>query len=217
MTSPTTKTLHLFVMINARIDIDTSSSPYKVQRRAWDGQPPALLRQYLNDKNDWMIFCDRIDLLLDSRGGLEEIKAVWMILGVITTVLLLGIIAGIICTIVLIDRQEDGGTLSIILGCLLAGLFLVFAIYFYLMKRLVVDQLRAFALKIDTYCAEIAEKKSNNAVTFRFAMNVNKCKLYWDRDFQCWIDVSTSDPIDLGPSPISDVAQDGHIEMSGQR
>mmetsp|Transcript_24787 Transcript_24787/g.58813 ORF Transcript_24787/g.58813 Transcript_24787/m.58813 type:complete len:206 (-) Transcript_24787:638-1255(-) len=199
-------------MINTRIEVDTSSSPFKVKRNEWEGggRPPALLQPYLSGKNDWLIFCDRIDLFLDSRGGLEEIKAIWMILGVITTILLVGIVAGIIVTAVIVK----GTTLPIVMGCLLAGLFVVFVIYFILMQKLVVKSLRDFAKRVDEYCAEVSQEKSNNAVTFRFQMNVNKCKLYWDRDFKCWIDVSTMDPIELGTGGLPPGAtQENQIEM----
>jgi hypothetical protein len=60
-------------MLNARIEIVTSRSPYKVNRRM-----PTILDQYLTGKNDWMIFCDRIDAMLVV---FEEVKAVWMVLG----------------------------------------------------------------------------------------------------------------------------------------
>lgn len=158
--------------------------------------------------------------MLESRGGLEEIKAAWMILGVVTTILLFGFVAGIITTVVVVD--DDGGKTSpIVLGCLLAGLFTVFTMYFFLMQKLVVDGLRDFTRRIDEYCAEISEQKSNNVVTFRFQMNVNRCRLYWDRDFQCWVEVSTADPIVLSGStsesgPVSAASQpkESHFEIS---
>lgn len=190
-------------MLNARIEIDTKTTPYRVRRGERRGQP-SLLDPYFKDKNDWMIFCDRIDLLLDGRGGLEEIKATWMLLGVVTTILLLGMVVGIICTFMLVDRTEDSGLL---LGCLFGGTFMIFAIYLYLMQMLVVDQLHAFARKVDEYCAELAKKKAQNAVQFRFQRNGNKCTLFFDRDFQVWIDVSTLDPVDLGN-------RDGDVELT---
>jgi hypothetical protein len=175
-------------MLNARIGIDTSGSPYKVNRKR-----STILDPFFPGKNDWFVFCERMDQMLRSY---EEIKAVWMILGVLSTVLLLGIVVGIIVSFVLLkDDQKD--LLGTVAGCLFAALFVVFAGYFFFMNQWVVKPLNEFADKVNNYCAEIAEK-NDNKVEFRFETS-RKCTIFWDSDFKAWIDVTSSEPVDLTP------------------
>ena len=163
------------IMLNTRIEIDTKSSPYKIHR-----QRPAFLDPYFAaDKNSWFIFCERIDSLLAQQ--LEEIKAAWLVLGVVCTILLLGLIVGIVVSFVVVDDKE---TLGIAAGCLFAGLVVVFGGYFFLMSRWVLRPLDAFAQSVDEYCAGVSEKNGNK---------IHIC----DSDFKVWIDVSTSEAIDL--------------------
>jgi hypothetical protein len=171
-------------MLNTRIEIDTTKSPYKVHRKR-----PAFLDPYFQGKNDWFIFCERIDGFLVQ---FEEIKAAWMVLGVICTILLLGLVVGIIVSFVVVKEKNLLGILS---GCLFAGLFVVFVGYFFLMDRWVLRPLDAFAKSVDDYCGEVSEK-NDDKVHFRFDRS-RKCALFWDSDFKVWIDVSTSEAIDL--------------------
>jgi hypothetical protein len=176
-------------MLNARIEIVTTSSPYKVNRRM-----PTILDQYLTGKNDWMIFCDHIDTVLII---FEEIKAVWLILAVISTIICLGLVVGIICAFILVG-DDNQHLLSILLGCLFGTCIVVIASNLYLTQRFVVRPLDEFALQVDTYCAEIAETKTSEEVEFRFERS-RKCSLFWDSDFKAWINVTTSNPVDLNP------------------
>jgi membrane-anchored glycerophosphoryl diester phosphodiesterase (GDPDase) len=172
-------------MLNTRIDIDTKQTPYKINRKR-----PAFLDPCFPGKNDWFIFCERIDgMMLDF----EEIKAVWLLLGVVCTFLLLGIIIGIICVFVLLN--DDSDMLGIAAACLFAALFFVFALYFFLMRVFVLRPLDNFAQEIDDYCAEVAKKKNDKA-KFIFDRS-RKCTLFWGSDFKVWIDVSTSEAVDL--------------------
>ncbi|KAG7369147.1 hypothetical protein IV203_031890 [Nitzschia inconspicua] len=171
-------------MLNNRIEIDSTKSPYKVQRKR-----PAFLDSYFPDKNDWFIFCERIDGLLVQ---FEEIKAAWMVLGVACTILLLGLVVGIVVSFVVVEEKD---LLGILAGCLFAGLFVVFAVYFFLMDRWVLRPLDTFAKTVDDYCAGISEKNGDK-VHFRLERS-RMCALFWDSDFKVWIDVSTSDAVDL--------------------
>ena len=172
-------------MLNSRIEIDTKTSPYKIVRNR-----PAFLDSYFPGKNDWFIFCERIDGML---AEFEEIKAMWTVLGVVCTFLLLGCIIGVVCAFALI--RDDNNLLGIVAGCLFAALFIIFAWYFFMMKQCVLRPLDNFAQKIDDYCAEIS-KKNDDKVKFSFDRS-RKCTLFWDSDFKVWIDVSTAEAVDL--------------------
>mmetsp|Transcript_20540 Transcript_20540/g.33022 ORF Transcript_20540/g.33022 Transcript_20540/m.33022 type:complete len:175 (-) Transcript_20540:376-900(-) len=171
-------------MLNTRIEIDTSDSPYKVNRKR-----PAILDPYFIGKNDWFIFCERIDHFLQK---FEEIKAAWMVLGVMASLLMIGVIVGIICTFVLVEEKD---LLAILAGLMFGACFFVFAGYFCFMDLYVVRPLDDFAKKMDEYCSEISAQ-SDNKVAFRFGRS-RKCTIFWDADFKAWIDVSTSEPVDL--------------------
>ncbi len=171
-------------MLNARIAIDTTQSPYKVNRTR-----PTFLDTCFSGQNDWFIFCERIDGMLIV---FEEIKAAWMVLGVVFTILLLCFLVGIIILFLLVDDNE---LLGILAGSLFAALLIVLVGYYCLMDRWVLRPLANFADKVDKYCAEISEK-NDKKVTFQFERSRN-WKLFWDADFKVWIDVSTSDAVDL--------------------
>jgi hypothetical protein len=171
-------------MLNTRIEIDTIGSPYKINRKR-----SAMLDPYFKGKNDWFIFCERIDQLLQT---FEEIKATWMVLGVISTLLLFTLVVGIILTFVLVDEQT---LLGILAGCLFGACFLIFASYLCLMDTCVVKPLNEFSRRVDEYCAEIASK-NDDKIEFHFDRS-RKCKLFWDSDFKVWIDVTSTDPVDL--------------------
>jgi hypothetical protein len=149
-----------------------------------------MLDPYFRGKNDWFIFCERIDQLLTR---FEEIKAAWMVLGVVSTLLLLALSAGVIVTFVLV---EDQNLLGVLAGCLFGACFLVFASYFCLMDTIVMKPLNEFGRQVDEYCAETVASKNENKVQFHFDRS-RKCQLFWDADFKVWIDVTSADPVDL--------------------
>lgn len=171
-------------MLNTRIDVDTTKIPYEVCRKR-----PAFLDPYFQGKSDWFIFCERLDGLLVQ---FEEVKAAWIFLGAICTILLLGLVVGIIISFVVVDEKDR---LGVVAGCVLASLVVVLVGYFLLMKCWVLRPLDTFARQVDEYCAEIS-KKNDEKVHFRFDRS-RKCALFWDSDFKVWIDVSTPEAIDL--------------------
>ena len=171
------------MVLNARIDIETKDIPYKVNRTK-----PTFLEPYIKGERDWKNFCDSLDRRLRPY---EEIKAIWIILGVIFTLLLLGIITGIVLRFVLVDDEELG---LILTASLFAGAFIIFSAYFFLMQALVVKPLGIMATDVMSFCHETSEKWDN--IEFQFETS-SKCSVYWDSDFDAWITVTSKDPVDL--------------------
>ena len=168
-------------MLNARIEIDTATIPYKIKR-----VKPSFLNPYFTENIEWIIFCDNIDYRIKSY---EEIKAAWMIIGAVFTLLLIGLIVGIICRFILVDDPDLGLVLS---GSLFGGLVVLFVAYFCLMKVFVIQRLDLLAQSIDEYCQNTAKQWEN--VEFRFERS-KKSSIYWDSDFNAWINVISSDAV----------------------
>lgn len=168
--------------LNARINIRTDEVPYRVDRKM-----PTFLDEYFPTEQDWLNFCDSLDRRLRP---FEEIKAVWMILGVVFTFFFLGIIAGIVIRIVLVDDEDAG---LIVTGALFAAAFFIFTAYFFLMQALVVRPMDAMGADVSAFCHETASKWES--VNFQFQRS-SKCSVYWDADFHAWINVTSEDPID---------------------
>ena len=172
-------------MLNARIEFQTEELPYKVKR-----EMPSLLEPYFKEDSEWMVFCDRLDLLLQPY---EDIKASFMVVGVCFVCLCLGVIAGLICRFLIVDDEDVGLILS---ASIFAGMFVIFTCYFFLMQLWVVRPLDALSQDMDAYCNEIAAKWPS--VEFQFQRS-KKCSIYWDSDFDAWINVTDSEPADLNP------------------
>jgi hypothetical protein len=172
-------------MLNARIDIETKESPYKVNRSM-----PTMLQPYFTPmgEEDYQELCDKLDQLLEP---FEEIKAVWMILGIVFTILFLGIIVGIILRFVLVDDADLG---LILAASLFGAAFFIFTAYFFLMHLFVVKPLDLLALEINVFCEETARKWEG--VELRFERS-KSCSVFWDADFQAWINVTSTDAVDL--------------------
>jgi membrane-anchored glycerophosphoryl diester phosphodiesterase (GDPDase) len=168
--------------LNARIMIETDSVPYKVNRTM-----PTMLAPYFRGDRDWRNFCDSLDHRLRP---FEEIKAMWMLLGVLFTLLSLGIIVGIVLRFVLVDDKDKG---LIISGSLFAGAFVVFSAYFCLMQASVVKPLQTLGEDLIDFCNETSEKWET--INFEFETS-SKCSVYWDADFDAWINVTTTDAVD---------------------
>lgn len=170
------------MVLNARIEIDTEDVPYKVNRTM-----PTFLDSYFKEEREWKNFCDSLDRRLRPY---EEIKAVWMILGILFTLFLLGIIVGIVLRFVLVDDEQLG---LILTGSLFAGAFFIFSAYFFLMQALVVKPLQNLGRDITSFCNETSDKWE--AVEFQFEIS-GKCSVYWDSDFDAWINVTSTDAVD---------------------
>eukprot|EP00934_Nitzschia_sp_Nitz4_P005496 Nitzschia sp. Nitz4//scaffold365_size14809//13653//14177//NITZ4_008915-RA/size14809-processed-gene-0.1-mRNA-1//1//CDS//3329549292//5486//frame0 len=170
------------MVLNARIEIKTDKLPYKVERKM-----PSFLEPYFPEDRDWRNFCDSVDRRLRP---FEEIKAVWMILGVVFTFLFIGIIVGIVLRVVLVD---DDHTALLVTGSLCGAAFLIFTAYFFLMEALVVRPLDAMGANVTDFCHLTAEKW--DTVEFQFERS-SKCSVYWDADFNAWINVTSMDSVD---------------------
>lgn len=166
---------------NARIKIETKSVPYKVDRNM-----PSLLKDYFKEKRDWRNFCDSLDRRMRP---FEDIKAMWMVLGIVFTLLSLGIIVGVILRFALVDDEDQG---LILTASLFGGAFIVFSAYFFLMQALVVKPLQTLGQDLMAFCDETSEKWE--AVDFQFEVS-NTCSVYWDADFDAWINVTTTDAV----------------------
>jgi hypothetical protein len=114
-----------------------------------------------------------------------------MVLGVAFVFLLLGLIAGLLCGFFVVDDDHVGLILS---GALFGGVFVVFTGYFFLMHMWVVKPLDELSQEINEYCEEVAKKWPN--VEFRFERS-KSCSIFWDSDFNAWINVFASEPVDL--------------------
>jgi hypothetical protein len=168
-------------MLNARIEIDTEKIPYKIKRKM-----PSFLDPYFEEKIQWIIFCDNLDHRLRPY---EDIKAAWTMIGAVFTLLLMGLIAGIICSFVVVEDPELASILS---GSLFGALCVVFSSYFCLMQIYVMKPLKVLGQSIEEYCEKIASKW--DMVEFHFERS-SKCSVYWDSDFQAWINVISSDAV----------------------
>jgi hypothetical protein len=171
------------MVLNARIEIETKDVPYKVSRSM-----PTFLEAYFKEERDWTNFCDSLDRRLRPY---EEIKAVWMIMGVVFTFLFLGIIVGIVLRFVLVDDEEMG---LILTASLFGGAFLIFSAYFFLMQALVVKPLGNMGQDVMAFCQETSAKW--DSIEFRFEVS-SKCSVYWDSDFDAWITVTSTDAVDV--------------------
>lgn len=148
---------------------------------------PTFLQPYFKEDRDWTNFCDSLDRRLRPY---EEIKAAWMLLGVIFTFFFLGIIVGIVLRFVLVDDEEMG---LILTASLFGAAFLVFSAYFFLMQALVVKPLGNLGQDLTAFCQETSAKWDR--VDFQFEVS-SKCSVYWDSDFDAWITVTSTDPVD---------------------
>lgn len=171
------------MVLDARIEIETKDVPYKVNRNM-----PTFLEPYFKEDQEWKNFCDSLDRRLRPY---EEIKAVWMILGVVFTFFFLGIIVGIVLRFVLVDDEELG---LILTGSLFGGAFLIFSAYFFLMQALVVKPLGKMGQDVMAFFHETSEKW--DSIEFQFEVS-SKCSVYWDADFDAWITVTSTDPVDV--------------------
>ena len=167
--------------LNARITIKTDELPYCVDRKM-----PSFLSSYFEEDRAWKNFCDSLDRRLRP---FEEIKAAWMVLGVVFTILFLGIIVGIVLRFVLVDDEDLG---LILTGSLFGGAFIIFTAYFFLMQALVVKPLDAMGNDVVEFCNETSAKW--DTIEFEFQRS-SKCSVYWDADFDAWINVTTTDAI----------------------
>jgi hypothetical protein len=172
-------------MLKPRIDVETDEIPYKVDRKM-----PTMLEKYFPEKRDWKNFCDNLDRRLRPY---EEIKAAWMVIGVVFTLLVLGVIAGIICRFLLVDDDDVG---LILIGSLFGGAFLVFTAYFFLMHYLVVRPLDDLGQDVNQFCEKTTSEWDN--VELRFERS-KSCSVFWDSDFKAWIDVVSEDTVELEP------------------
>ena len=112
-----------------------------------------------------------------------------MVLGVVFTILFLGIIVGIVLRFVLVDDEDLG---LILTGSLFGGAFIIFTAYFFLMQALVVKPLDAMGDDVVEFCNETSAKW--DTIEFEFQRS-SKCSVYWDADFDAWINVTTTDAI----------------------
>ena len=174
-------------MLSARIEIETDDVPYKVNRTM-----PTLLENYFMEERDWRNFCDSLDRRLTPY---EEIKAVWMIIGIVFTVLLIGFIVGIVLRFVLVSDPHLG---LILTGSLFGAAFFIFSAYFFLMQAMVVKPLSSMGEDVAIFCHETAAKW--DSIEFRFEVS-SKCSVYWDSDFNAWITVTSTDPVDATGEP----------------
>lgn len=170
-------------MLNARIEIDTSKLPYKINRKM-----PTFLEPYFQERIQWIIFCDNIDVKLEPYEG---IKAAWMVIGALFTLVLIGLIAGIVVRFTVID-DEDQKLGNVLSGALFGGLVVSFAVYFCLMQVFVLIPLKKLAQSTEDYCEKVATKWDN--VDFKFQRS-SKWAIYWDSDFKAWINVVSSDAV----------------------
>ncbi|KAL3939760.1 MAG: hypothetical protein SGBAC_005563 [Bacillariaceae sp.] len=168
-------------MLNSRIEIDTSKLPYKINRKM-----PTFLEPYFQERIQWIIFCDNIDVKLEPYEG---IKAKWMVIGAIFTLVLIGLIAGIVVRFTVID---DPDLQTVLTGALFGGLFLAFVVYFCLMQVFVMSPLKKLGQSTEEYCDKIAAKW--DSVDFKFQRS-KKLAIYWDSDFKAWINVVSSDAV----------------------
>lgn len=169
------------MVLNARIQIETKDVPYKVNR-----DMPTFLSSYFKEERDWKNFCDSLDRRLRPY---EDIKAVWMILGVVFTLFFLAIIVGIVLRFVLVDDEDLG---LILTGSLFGGAFVIFSAYFFLMQALVVKPLSTMGQDVTAFCHETSAKW--DSVEFEFQTSA-KCSVYWDSDFDAWVEVVSTDPV----------------------
>eukprot|EP00980_Cylindrotheca_fusiformis_P029543 scaffold23505_cov119-Cylindrotheca_fusiformis.AAC.2 len=100
-------------MLNARVEIDTEKIPYKVKRKM-----PSFLDPYFEEHIQWIIFCDNLDHRLRPY---EHIKAAWTIIGAIFTLLLIGFVVGIFCSILVVDDPGQSSVLAVSLAGGLLG------------------------------------------------------------------------------------------------
>lgn len=168
-------------MLNARIEIETEKIPYKIKRKM-----PSFLDPYFAENIQWIMFCDNLDHRLRPY---EDVKAAWTTLGVAFTLLLIGVVAGIICCFVVVEGSE---LTSVLLGSLFGGMVVIVCAYFCLMQALVIKPLKILGQSIEEYCEKISSKWDN--VEFHFERS-GKCSVYWDSDFQAWINVISSDAV----------------------
>jgi hypothetical protein len=168
-------------MLNSRIEIDTSEIPYKINRTM-----PTFLEPYFQERIQWIIFCDNIDVKLKPY---ENIKAVWTVIGASFSLVLIGLIVGVV---LLFTGIIGDGNKNILTGSLFGGIVVAFCIYLCLMQIFVMSPLKKLADSTEEYCDKIASKWDN--VDFKFQRS-SKLTIYWDSDFKAWINVVSSDAV----------------------
>eukprot|EP00980_Cylindrotheca_fusiformis_P011462 scaffold2659_cov107-Cylindrotheca_fusiformis.AAC.5 len=134
-------------MLNARVEIDTEKIPYKVKRKM-----PSFLDPYFEEHIQWITFCDNLDHRLRPY---EHIKAAWTIIGAIFTLLLIGFIVGIFCSILVVD---DPGQSSVLAVSLAGGLVATSCVYLCLMQLYVIRPLKVLGQSIEEYCETVGSK-----------------------------------------------------------
>jgi hypothetical protein len=117
-------------MLNTRIEIETKEFPYKINRKK-----PTFLESYFEENIEWIIFCDNLDHRLQK---FPEIKAKWMILGVVFTLFIIGIVIGIALRYTIVKDDEIRLILS---RFLFGGGFIVVTTYLCLIQKLVIKPL----------------------------------------------------------------------------
>jgi len=170
--------------LSARIYIDSDTVPYKVKRRM-----PTMLAPYFPGDRDWTNFCDSLDRRLRP---FEEIKARWIVLGVLFTVAMIGVLVGIFIRFRLPVVEESD--LEIIVSSSLAGsTFLAFTLYYFFMQAWVIHPLKDLGDDLTKFCQELSEKWE--MVEFEFQQSP-RCTVYWDSNFDARINITVSEPVD---------------------
>jgi len=160
-------------------------NPYKVDREV-----PSILQKHFENRIRWITFCGNLDRMILP---VEEIKSIWMVLGILFSILGLFAIAGIICRYFIIDDDKIGVILT---ASLFGALFLIFTGYFFLMQCCVISRLDALSMEINEYLQEVTEKWTDIDMHFQRSKSWS---IIWDADFKAWIDITSTGPVDLDP------------------
>jgi hypothetical protein len=94
------------LVMSIRVEIDTENSPFRINRTVHPS-----LQNYI-PAAEWTIFCDNID---EALPPMEAVSAKLSIFGIAFTILYIGIVAGIVCNVVLVDDSSLYSTLWIVL------------------------------------------------------------------------------------------------------
>jgi hypothetical protein len=134
--------------MSIRAEIDTKNSPFRIDRTV---RVHSSLQNYIQPAA-WAIFCDKID---EALRPVEAASIKLSIYGIVFAILYIGIVAGIVCNVVLVDDDSLYLTLWIVL---VAVDVVVILANFLLYRSLVNKEMNPAGDNIQGICTETSSR-----------------------------------------------------------
>ena len=138
--------MHHTPLMSIRAEIDTKNSPFRIDRTVHSS-----LQNHI-PAAEWTIFCDNID---EALLPMEVASAKLSIYGIVFTILYIGIVAGLVCNVVLVNDKNLYSTLWVVLVALDVVVILA---NFLLYRSLVNKEMNPAGDAIQEICTEISSR-----------------------------------------------------------